>query len=435
MQVSVHVGEGLTREMRVDLPAEDIEAEIDKRLQRFARSARAPGFRPGKVPLRLLRQQYGDQVRGEVFGEMVQSTFQTAMQQQALQPIGMPSIEPEVDHKAGRYAYKASFEVFPVFEFKSLANTTIERPVAEVTEADIDLMIERLRDQRRTWLEVARAAQQGDQLKVSFQGSIDGEPFEGGTAENFPIEIGSDRMIPGFEEQLIGASVGGECAFDLRFPEDYHGKHLAGQNAHFKVQIHQIFEPKRPEVDADFIKEMGVGSGEMTEFRADVRDSMDREMQNRIHELVKAQVMDLLIEANPTELPQSLIDQEVRAVRESFSKSAGEQPLPVPESFYTSIARRRVAIALLINEAVKHYRLSVDDAAVREKLTQLAAGYEQPQQVINQYLTDKERLSQLRAGLLEEMVVARQLDEAQVKDTPMSFFDLTEPTRQPLRAA
>ncbi|MBK5970735.1 MULTISPECIES: trigger factor [Thiorhodovibrio] len=426
MQVSVQAGEGLKREMRVDLPADDIEAEIDKRLQRFARSARVPGFRPGKVPVRVLRQQYGDQVRDEVFGEMVQSSFPDAVRQEELQPAGMPSIKPDIDQKAHRYAYTASFEVFPVVELKSLADSTIKRPAAEVTDADIDQMIERLRQQRREWVEVERGAQKGDQATMSFQGSIGGEPFEGGTAENFALELGIDRMIPGFEDELIGAAAGDERSFDLTFPDDYHGTHLAGQQAHFDVRIHKVEEPKLPEVDAEFIREMGVENGEMADFRADLRETMEREIRQRIDEAVKTRTLDALMEANPTDLPQSLIDQEARALRQSLAKSVNNQPLPLPDSFFAETARRRVAIGLLINEVVKHHKLSIDDEAVRNKLNDLAAGYEQPQEVINYYLADAERLSQVKASLLEERVVAHLLAEAKVEDEPKSFFELTD---------
>lgn len=426
MQVSVQAGEGLKREMRVDLPADDIEAEIDKRLRRFARSARVPGFRPGKVPARVLRQQYGDQVRGEVFGEMVQSSFPVAVQQEELQPAGMPSIEPDIDQKARRYAYTASFEVFPVVELKSLADKTIKRPVADVTDSDIDQMIERLREQRREWIEVDRGAEKGDRVTLSFRGTIDGEPFEGGTAEELSVEIGLDRMIPGFEDQLIGATNGEARGFDLPFPEDYPAKHLAGQRARFDVKIQKVEEAKRPDVDAEFIRQMGIESGEMSDFRADLRETMEREVRQRADEVVKTRVLDALIETNPTDLPQSLIDQEARALRESLAKSIKNQPLPFPDAFFAESARRRVALGLLINEVVKHHDLSVDDAAVRKKLEDLAAGYEQPQEVINYYLSDKERLSQVRASLLEQTVVAHLLKEARVEDEAKSFFELTD---------
>ncbi|WPL15662.1 Trigger factor [Thiorhodovibrio winogradskyi] len=425
MQVSVQAGEGLKREMRVDLSADEIEAEIDKRLQRFARSARIPGFRPGKVPVRVLRQQYGDQLRNEVFGEMVQSSFPAALEQEELKPAGMPNIEPDIDQKNRRYSYTASFEVFPVVELRSLAGATIKRPLAEIAEADVDQMIERLRQQRREWVTVERGACTGDQVSIAFTGTIDGETFDGGTADDYRVEIGAGRMLAGFEDQLIGAAAADAREFDLRFPEDYRTEHLAGKQVHFEVKVHKVQESKLPEVDAAFIQEMGVSSGEVADFRIDVRETMERELRQRIDEIIKSRVLDALIEANPTDLPQSLIDQEARAIRESLTKSVNNQPLPFPESFFTETARRRVATGLLINEAVKHYELSIGDDAVRAKLQALAAGYEQPREVINYYLADQERLSQVRASLLEEMVVARLLEEARVEDEPKTFFELT----------
>ncbi len=426
MQVSVQVGEGLKREMRVDLPADDIEAEIDKRLQRFARSARIPGFRPGKVPAQILRQQYGKQLRDEIFGEMVQSTFPTAVRQEQLDVVGLPVITPDIDQKARRYAYKAVFEVLPVVELQPFAGTKIRRPVCEITESDIDTMIDRLRKQRLEWKEVERGAREGDQVKVAFKGSMDGKPFEGGTAENFPIQIGSEQMMPGFEEQLLGATAGEVRDFDLRFPEDYHAQHLAGQQAHFDVSIDSVSEPLEPEVDEAFVRDMGVSSGDLADFRADVRVNMEREMRRRINDLVKARVMDALIEANTIDLPEAIINQEASAMREMLAKSASSPQVTLPDAFYADMARRRVAIGFLIGEATKSYGLSVDEGAVRAKINELAAGYDQPHEFIDYYQSNQDRLSQVQAGLLEEMVVARLLEDAQVEDETKSFFELTE---------
>lgn len=425
MQVSVQAGEGLKRQMRVDLPADDIEAEIDKRLQRFARSARAPGFRPGKVPARILRQQYGDRMRGEVFGEMVQSSFSAAVQQEDLQLAGTPSIEPDIDQNARRYAYTASFEVFPEVELQSFSEATIKRPVAEVAETDIDGMIERLRQQRREWVEVERGARKDDRLTMAFEGTMDGEPFEGSTAEDFVVEIGAGRMVAGFEDLLIGAATGEERDLDVHFPEDYHAKHLAGKLVRFKVWVRKVEEPRWPEVDAAFIKAMGVGSGEMADFRADLRATMEREMGQRIDEILKSRVLDALIELNPTDLPEGPIAQEAQAVRESVGKSMRDGAASLPDSFYIETARRRVAIGLLINAVVKRYEVHVDDEAVRKKLETLAASYEHPKEVIQHYLSDQERLSQIRASLLEELVVARLLEEARIEDEPKTFFELS----------
>lgn len=430
MQVSVQAGEGLKRELRVDLPAEDIEGEVDKRLQRFARTARIPGFRPGKVPVRVIRQQYGDQVRGEVFGEMVQATFPLAVQQENLSPAGMPDIEPDIDQKSRRYGYTASFEVFPSIELKSFSGNRIKQPQAEITEADVDQMIERLRQQRKTWQDVERAAQRGDRLTVSFEGRIDGEVFEGGKAENFPIELGAGRMIPGFEEQLLDAKVGEQREFDLRFPDDYQAEHLRGRDARFSVEVQSVSEPQLPEVDAAFITEMGVTSGDLSDFRNDVRDTMGRELKQRIDDIVKERVIQALIEDNPVELPETLVGQEARSLRDSLSKAIGGQTVPLPEDFYLDSARRRVATGLLINEAVKHYELSVDEEAVRQKINELAEGYERPQDVINYYLKNQDGLSQIRARLLEDLVVARLLQDAEIEEEPTTFSELTESSAQ-----
>jgi trigger factor len=426
MQVSVQMGEGLKRELRVDLPADDFEAEIDKRLRSFARSARLPGFRPGKVPVRFLRQQYGEKVRSEVFSEMVQSTFASALKQENLAPAGMPTIEPDIDPKARRYAYKASFEVLPTVVLKPFAGTQIKRPVAEVTEADVEQMFERLRQQRLQWVDVERVAQQGDRVTVSFTGRIDGENFEGGTAENFPIELGSGRMIPGFEEQLSGARAGDEPSLRLRFPDDYHGQHVAGKEAHFDVSVHAVAEPHLPEIDAEFIRAMGVDSGDMAEFRADVRETMEVELHQRVADALKTQVMDALMANHPLELPQSMVEQEALRLRESFAKSMGNQRLTLSDAFYRDTARRRLHIGLMISEVVKLHGLEVEEEAVKRKLRELTANAERPQEALEEIVNDQARLSQIHANLLEELAVARLLEEAEVVDEPKGFFELTD---------
>ena len=254
---------------------------------------------------------------------------------------------------------------------------------------------------------------------------MDGEPFEGSTAEDFVVEIGAGRMVAGFEDLLIGAAVGEERDLDVHFPEDYHAKHLAGKLVRFKVWVRKVEEPRWPEVDAAFIKAMGVGSGEMADFRADLRATMEREMGQRIDEILKSRVLDALIELNPTDLPEGPIAQEAQAVRESVGKSMRDGAASLPDSFYIETARRRVAIGLLINAVVKRYEVHVDDEAVRKKLETLAASYEHPKEVIQHYLSDQERLSQIRASLLEELVVARLLEEARIEDEPKTFFELS----------
>lgn len=424
MQVSVQLGDGLKRELRVDLPAHEVEAEVDQRLVRFARSARVPGFRPGKAPARVLRAQYGEKVCSDVVRDLASQTFPNAVRQEQLQPAGLPVVELDIDPTARRYAYRASFEVYPTVELQPFAGTKLKRPVAQTSEDDVERLIERLREQRRVWKDVERGAQKGDQVRVSFTATIDGEPFGGGTAAQFPIEIGAGLMIPGFEDQLLGASAGEQRDFHLSFPDDYDAAHLAGREARFDVQILAVAEPVLPELNADFIREMGIESGELEAFHAGVRESMEREMQRRMKEMLRSRVLDALLAANPIEVPVVLVQQTAAAFHESFAKSAAAQQIQVQDQLFIDMARRRVATGLLVREAVKHYGLVVDDEAVRDRLDAIAAIHEKPGEVADRY--SAERVDYVRSGLLEEMVVARLIEEADLEDEHLSLQEVMQ---------
>jgi len=428
MQVSVEAGDGLVRQIKVDLPAESIEQEVDKRLRDFARSARLPGFRPGKVPLKLLRQRYGASVRGEVFGEQVQSSFPKAVAEAELRPVGVPDIEPDIDQAQGRYSYVAKFEVLPDIELATLSGQSIARPVAEVTEADVDAMIERLRQQHKTWSPVERPAADGDRVKLSFQGTVDGEPFEGGTAEDVELELGSGRMIPGFEAQLEGASAGDERVVEVTFPEQYHNSALAGKPARFDVQVKEVQASELPALDADFVAAFGIADGDIDGFRADVRNNMERELAQRIKAKIKNQVMDLLLAVNPIDVPEALVAQEIETLKEQTRQSVGGGTFELPDEPFTESARRRVSLGLIVGELVKRHNLQADQERVRATVQELAATYEDPQAVAEYYYNDANRLSSVRSLVLEERVVEHVMEEVDVTDQPTTFQDLTQST-------
>jgi trigger factor len=428
MQVSVEAGDGLVRQIKVDLPAESIEQEVDKRLRDFARSARLPGFRPGKVPLKLLRQRYGASVRGEVFGEQVQSSFPKAVAEAELRPVGVPDIEPDIDQAQGRYSYVAKFEVLPDIELATLSGQSIARPVAEVTEADVDAMIERLRQQHKTWSPVERPAADGDRVKLSFQGTVDGESFEGGTAEDVELELGSGRMISGFEAQLEGASAGDERVVDVTFPEKYHNSALAGKPARFAVQVKEVQAPELPALDADFVAAFGIADGDIDGFRADVRNNMERELAQRIKAKIKNQVMDLLLAVNPIDVPEALVAQEIETLKEQTRQSVGGGTFELPDEPFTDSARRRVSLGLIVGELVKRHNIQADQERVRATVQELAATYEDPQAVAEYYYNDANRLSSVRSLVLEERVVEHVMEEVDVTDQPTTFQDLTQST-------
>ncbi|MBK5964276.1 trigger factor [Thiocystis minor] len=430
MQVSVEAGEGLERRMKIDLPFEQVEVEVDKRLQKLARTVRLPGFRPGKVPMKVLRQRFAGQVHQEVFGEMVQSSYEDALTQASLRPAGMPRIEPEIDLDEKRLSYTAVFEVMPEFELASLAGKSLKRPVCELTDADLDAMLERLRIQRKTWTPVERPCQSGDQVTLSFTGTVDGEAFEGGSTTGLTIELGASRMIPGFEEALIGASVGEQRTLDLTFPEDYQAAHLAGKPVRFEVTLDAVTEPTLPAVDAEFAKAFGVEDGDLDRFLADVRANMERELKERLNARIKERVMDLLVEANPLDLPSALVENEMNAMAGKMAQSLGGAKLNLPPSLFEAGARRRVALGLILGKIVNEHSLKVDAGRVRGVIEQMASTYDQPQAVVDYYYSDRERLGAVEVVVLEDQIVELTMEQLTVEDETVDFAELTNPTQE-----
>jgi len=426
MQVTVETGEGLARQMTVELPPEEIEQEVDKRLQEVARNARLPGFRPGKVPMRVLRQRFGDGVRSEVFGEKVQASFPAAIAQVELRPAGMPEIDADIDKSTRRYAYTAKFEVLPEIEVRGLDGKPIKRPVAEVGESDVDDMIASLREQRKTWMDVDRPAAKGDRVTISFEGTIDAEAFPGGSADDVPLELGSGRMVPGFEDQLVGVAVGDEREIDVTFPGDYHGKDLAGKQAQFKVVVKTVAEPALPDVDAEFIRGFGIEDGDLERFRADVRSNMGRELKQRIESKLKEQVMDALLEVNPIDLPAVLVAEELKALKGQAREAVGGGTFDLPDEVFADSAKRRVALGLIVAEVVKQHGLTPDADRVRAAVEAMAATYETPQAVIDYYYADHQRLAAVKSVVMEQLVVERMLEQADVQDEPTTFAAITE---------
>ena len=427
MQVSVETGEGLERRMRIDLPFERIQGEVDKRLQQLARSARLPGFRPGKVPINLLRQRYGEQVQQEVFGELVQTSFSEAVAKEALRPAGMPRIEPDIDHAEKRYGYTAVFEVLPQFELAPLSGKVLKRPVAQVTDADLEAMLERLRTQRKSWQPAQRPAQSGDRLTVAYTGTIDGEAFEGGSSASSQLELGSGRMIPGFEDGLIGARAGETRSLDITFPEGYHAAPLAGKPVRFEVTVNAVDESVLPEVDADFARSFGVEDGDVERFRSDVRANMERELKQRIKARTKEAVMDVLVAENAVDIPAVLVSEEVRSLKEQMRQNLGGGRMELPDNLFEDSARRRVALGLIIAEIVKKNGIVANAASVREAVEEMASTYEQPQELVDYYYADRKRLAPVESLVLEERVVDWVLGQVAVEDEATTFQQLTEP--------
>ncbi len=430
MQVSVENGAGLERRMTVALEPEQVEAEVEKRLREFARTARMPGFRPGKIPVKTLRQRYGTQIRGEVFSELMQSTFGQALTEQQLNPVAQPAFSVDMDPEAGRYAYTATFDVLPEFELGSLAGKTLKRPLAAVADADLEALVERLREQRKTFNEVTRPAQDGDRVTLSFVATLVGEsePFPGGSGQDFQLVLGSGQMIPGFEAGLVGATAGEERVLELSFPATYHAEHLKGKAASFVVTVQTVAEPQLPEVDAEFAKAFGVEDGDIERFRQDVRANMTRELKQRVEARIKSQALDLLLATNPIEIPRSLVAQEIQALKEQMRQNLrGNTKIELPDNLFEESAQRRVRLGLVLARVVKANEIKADPERVREAVEDLASTYENPKEVVDFYYGSKEHLASVEALALEGQVVDWVLTQVQVEDEPLGFQELMNP--------
>ena len=436
MQVSVENTSALERRMTIGVPAERIETEVNKRLQQTARRAKVPGFRPGKVPMSVIRQRYEASARQEALGDLIQETFYEAVVEQKLNPAGAPAVEPKVFEKGKDLEYVATFEVFPEFEVKGLDGIEIERQEASVEDADIDKMLDVLRKQGTRYEAVDRAAANDDQVTLDFVGTRDGEPFAGGSAEGTKLVLGSGRMIPGFEDGLVGAKAGEERLLDLTFPEDYQNLDLAGKAVQFKVTVKEVAAPELPELNEAFFKQFGVEETTVEGFRAEVRKNMERELRQALKTKVKNQVMDGLLAANPVDVPAALISNEVDRLRVQAVQQFGGniQPDQLPAELFTEQAKRRVLLGLIIAEMVKQFELKPDDARVRELIEEMAAAYQEPEQVVKWYYQNEQQLNEVRSVVLEEQVVDTVLKQAKVTDKQVSYEDAVKPAEAPQAA-
>lgn len=432
MQVTVDAGAGLERRVTVQIPEDTVLSEVDKRLGSLAGTVRIPGFRPGKAPVKVVAQRFGPQVRDEVVSELVQSTFVEAMSKESLRPAGTPTIDPLTAEKGKGIEYTAVFDVFPEIELPDPATLNIERPVAEVVDADVEKMLETLRKQRITWETAERAAQSGDRVVVDFEGSIDGEAMEQGRGTEVPVEIGSGGMIPGFEDGLLGIAADEERNVEATFPEDYHAAEVAGKTAAFKIKAHRVEASKLPELDEDFAAGFGVTEGGLEGLKTEIRGNMKRELGDTLRIRTKERVMDGLLQARSVEAPRSLVEQEIdQAVgqREMEIRRAGLDPstMPADRDEMEPAARRRIALGLLLAELVRQNAIEADAARVRQRVEAMAAAYEDPQQLINWYYGAPERLSQVESSVLEDQIVDWVLERASVTEQPSSFDDLMNP--------
>ncbi|QGT82720.1 trigger factor [Pseudomonas coronafaciens] len=433
MQVSVENTSALERRMTIGVPAERIETEVNKRLQQTARKAKIPGFRPGKVPMSVIRQRYEDGARQEALGDLIQATFYEAVVEQKLNPAGAPAVEPKSFEKGKDLEYVATFEVFPEFTVAGFDTIAVERLSADVADSDLDNMLEVLRKQNVRFEVTDRAAQNEDQLNIDFVSKVDGEVFAGGSATATQLVLGSGRMIPGFEDGLVGAKAGEERVLNVTFPEDYQNLELAGKAAEFTVTVNTVSEPKLPELNEEFFKQFGIKETGIDGFRTEVRKNMERELRQAIKSKVKNQVMDGLLAANPIEVPKSLLENEVNRLRVQAVQQFGGniKPDQLPAELFEEQAKRRVELGLIVAEVVKQFDLKPDDARVREMIQEMASAYQEPEQVVAWYYKNEQQMNEVRSVVLEEQVVDTVLQKASVTDKSVSYEEAVKPVEAP----
>ncbi len=429
MQVSVEKTSELNRKMTVSIPDAIVQEKMETRFKTLAREVKVHGFRPGKVPANMVKKLYGERVRSEVTGDLIQSSYFEALQLENLAPAGQPHIQP-IESGQG-FEYVAEFEVYPEISLEGVAELQITRPLATVSESDVDTMIEKLRAQKKTWQEVARPAQTGDQLTIHFAGVCDDENFTDGKVENYKVEIGGQQMIPGFEDELKGLAVGAQKTFTVTFPEKYKTEKLAGKPAQFEIEVVKIEEPVLPEVDAEFIKAYGVEDADLAVFRSDVKTNMERELLQGLKNKLKEAVLTALYEKLAISTPNALIDQEIQGMMQPYFERAQKMglkldDLQLPRDMFENQAKRRVALGLILSDIVRKNELKADAFKVRTVIEDIAKSYEKPEEVVNWYYSDKDRLNDVQQIVLEDQAVEWVVSRAQVSDETVSFSNVME---------
>jgi trigger factor len=426
MQISVESTGALERRMEVSVPKEQIEQAVDERLKQVSRTAKLKGFRPGKAPIKVIRQQFGAQVRQEVLSDLMQSSFAQAVTEHKLSPAAGPRIEPITAGPGEDLKYRAIFEVFPEISLKSVDGLAVARPAADVTQSDIEAMVQNLREQRPRFDAVERESREGDRVTMDFEGLIDGHAFEGSKGEDVAVILGGGRMLKDFEAGITGVRAGDRKQLSVGYPVDYHNKALAGKTAAFDVHVKKVDEKQLPPLDDEFCREYGVAEGGMEQLLTEVADNMRRELAENIRGRVKQQLLDRLLEANPVDVPKALVDNQVREMQIDTARRIGAKDasqVPPPEPFVEP-ARRRVALGLLIGELIKSRGIQLDRERVDTRLNELASTYPDPDSIVKAYRQNPEALRQVESMVLEDQVVDYLLERAKVTDQPSSFKEL-----------
>jgi len=419
----------LERRIDMTVPMAEIEKNVEQRLKKMARTVKVPGFRPGKVPFKMVAQQYGGQARNEAIGEAVEKAFNNAVREQNLRVAGYPRIEPKGGEDASRLEFSAVFEIYPEVKLNGIGDKTVERPTIEVGEAELDKTIEVLRKQRTTFAGVERAAASGDRVIIDFTGKLNGEVFQGGQATDYPVVLGEGRMLPDFENGIAGLKAGENRTFDLTFPADYQVSELAGKQVSFEVALKGVEAPQLPAVDADFAKSLGIEDGDVAKMRAEIRSNLESELKKRIKARIKEQAMQALLDANPLDVPKALIEQESESMADAARQDLANRGvdiknMPVDANWFTAQAERRVKLGLIIAEVVKANDLHAKPEQVRALIDEQAQSYEKPEEVVRWYYSQPQRLAQVEALAIEENVVNWVVANAQTTDKAVTFDEL-----------
>ncbi|MGO2406149.1 MAG: trigger factor [Vibrio litoralis] len=427
MQSTVETLEGLERRLTITVPAANIEDAVTAELRNIAKNRRFDGFRKGKVPMKMVAQMYGQAVRQDVMGEVMQRHFIETIVKEKINPAGAPTFAPVETEEGKDLVFNATFEVYPEVELKGLENITVEKPAVEVKDDDVAEMLETLRKQQSTWAEVEEAVSADSRATIDFVGFIDGEEFEGGKAEAFPLEMGQGRMIPGFEDGILGKKAGEEFSIDVNFPEDYHAENLKGKSAKFDIKLSKVETRELPELTDEFVAKFGVNEGGVEALKTEVRKNMERELKQAVKGRIKEQAINGLVEQNEMDVPSALIDQEIEVLRQQAAQRFGGNPeaaAQLPRELFEEQAARRVKVGLLLGEVIKSEELTADDDRVKALIEEMATAYEDPSEVIAYYEQNEQMMNNIRNVALEDQAIDAIIAKAKVSDKEVSFNEL-----------
>ena len=430
MQVSVENVSTLERKVTIGIPAKQIESSLASKINEVSKTARLDGFRPGKIPLAVIKKRFGQALRGEVIEKAIQESIFVALEQENIKPAGMPAIESIKDEAGQDIEYVAKLEVFPEIDLVAFSNIAIEKRSAEITDADFEARLEELRNRAKEWQPVERAAKTGDQVIIDYQGTLNGEVFQGGSANDSPLELGSGSMIPGFEDGIIGLKAGDIKALNLKFPDEYHAENLKGQAVVFNVTVKAVNESVLPELDDALAKKMGVEAG-LEVFKEQVRKSMDRELDQALKGDVKQQVMDELLKLHTVDVPKAVIGQQINIMKQQMLQQFGGAQIDMsifPDDMFADKAKENAALSLVLSKIIDSKSLVATREAIKAYVEKMAADYEdQAEEIIKYYMNDKRRSAEIEAVVLEEKLVDLVLSEAKVSQVTLPFNEAIKP--------